>query len=436
MGWKREKWFWSVCLSLLERITKMFRQLLTLAEAEMVIHRHFKPGPLGFEEVSLLEAFNRILAEDVMSTLDIPPFDRSTVDGYAVKAQDTFGADENRPVHLRVCGTVSAGQKPKKTVTRGTTLEIVTGAPMPKGADAVVMVEYTKREREELHVYAAAARDENVMKAGGDIKNGEIVLNAGQLLGSREIGVLAATGLAKVKVWKIPRVAVLSTGAEVAEPGRRLQSGKVYDINAYTLSTAVLESRGKPIHLGVFPDDRVLLRQALSRALESADAVITSGGVSVGPKDIMPQTVDSLGKPGVIVSGIAIKPGKPTTVALIDGKPVFSLPGHPTSALLVFQLLVSPIIQQMSGRSVQEAQSVEASLTMRVFSAKGRRTFVMVKLKLDKSRRLVAEPVATGVSGAITTLAKADGFVEITEKEQFIDAGEEVTVQLFRNYRT
>jgi molybdenum cofactor synthesis domain-containing protein len=328
---------------------------------------------------------------------------------------------------------VNIGEATKKVVTLGTAVEIVTGAPIPEGADAVVMVENTERKDNHLYVYGAVVKGENIMKAGADIKKGEKVLKTGQLLGSREIGVLAAIGTAKAKVYAVPRVAVLSTGAEITEPGRRLPPGKIYDINAYSLSAAVLESGGKPVYLGVFPDDMTELQKALKQALASADIVVTSGGVSVGPKDVMPQTLDSLGKPGVIVCGIAIKPGKPTTVALIDKKLVFSLPGHPASALLVFHLLAHPIIQRTAGRKAEKNLQVKAFMDMRMFPAKGRRTFITVRLKRDKSNRLVAEPVPTGLSGAITTLAKADGFVEIGENQQFIDANEEVTVHLFKS---
>jgi putative molybdopterin biosynthesis protein len=411
----------------------MFRKLLTFEEARQVIRRHFEPKPLGVEEISLLQAYNRVLAEDINATLNIPPFNRSTVDGYAVRAEDTFGADENKPVKLNVCGTVNAGEQPKIAVTHGTSAEIVTGAPMPEGADAVVMAEHTERKDNDIYVYNAVAKNENVMKAGADIKKGEKVLKAGRPLGSREIGILAALGETKVKVYVVPRVAVLSTGGEISEPGRRLLPGKIYDINAYSLSTGVLESGGKPVYLGVFPDDMAELQKALRQALASADMVITSGGVSVGPKDVMPQTLDSLGKPGVVVCGVAIKPGKPTTVASIDGKLVFSLPGHPTSALLVFHLLVRPIIRRMVGIELKKSSSLKAFAAMRMFPAKGRRTFIMVKLRRDESNRLVVEPVTAGLSGAITTLAKADGFVEIGENQQFIDADEEVIVNLFKS---
>jgi len=411
---------------------KMFRRLLTLDEAKQAIKQRFKPKPLGVEEVPLLEAYNRVLAEDATATLDVPPFNRSTVDGYAVRAGDTFGAEENKPARLQICGTVNVGEPPKITVTSGKAAEIVTGAPIPEGADAVVMFEYTERKNDELYVYSAVAKDENVMKVGTDIKKGECVLKTGQLLNSREIGILAALGIAKVKAYTVPRVAVLSTGAEVTEPGRELPLGRIYDTNAYSLSTAVLESGGKPVYLGVFPDDRTELQKTLRQALASGNMVITSGGVSVGPRDVIPQTIDSLGKPGVFVCGIAIRPGKPTTVALIDGKLVFSLPGHPTSALLVFHLLVGPIILLMAGRKAEKTSRVKAFTSMRMFPARGRRTFIMVKLRRDETNKLVAEPVPTGLSGAITTLAKADGFVEIAENQQFIDANEEISVRLFK----
>jgi putative molybdopterin biosynthesis protein len=411
----------------------MFRKLLTFDEAKNVIESQFKAKPLGVQEISLLESSNRVLAENIRGEMDIPPFNRSTVDGYAVRAEDTFGAEENRPIVLRASGTVNIGELPETTVRRGEAAEIVTGAPIPEGADAVVMVEDTSRRGGEITVFTAAAKNENIMKAGSDIKKGETVLRKGQLLGSREIGVLAALGKAQTRVYVVPRIAILSTGPEITEPGRKLLPGKIYDINAYTLHAAVQESGGNPIYLGVFPDRADELREALVHALACSDMVVTSGGVSVGPKDIMPKTVNALGEPGIIVSGIALKPGKPTTVASVAGKPVFSLPGHPTSALLTFLLLARPLIQVMSGRKNEKPSEVKALASMRMFPAKGRRTFIMVTLKHKKPEGLIAEPVPTALSGAITTLSKADGFVEIAEDVQFIEAGEPVTVKLFRN---
>ncbi len=407
----------------------MFRKLVTLDEAREGI-ANLKLASLGTEKVPLLKALCRVLAHDVTSTLDIPPFNRSTVDGFAVRAADTFGADENTPANLHVCGVVNIGEPPKVTVAEGEAAEIVTGAPIPESADAVVMVEDTEKAGSGVRVFAAASKGENVMKKGGDIKRGETVLRAGQVLGSREIGVLAAVGLAEVEVHKVPKVAVLSTGGEVTEPGRALPAGKIYDINAYTLYSALLEVGGNPVYLGVVPDEKSVLEKALLKALEDADIVLTSGGVSVGPKDLMPTMLASLGAPGIVFSGIALKPGKPTTVAQVGGKAVFALPGHPTSALLVFQLLVRPVVWRLSCRMAAQARTIQAVAGMRFFSAKGRRTFLMVKLRNEQGQT-VADAVESGASGAITTLAKADGYVEIPENQQFVDKGEEVEVALF-----
>lgn len=410
----------------------VFRRLLTFDEARKAIWREFRSKPLGVEEMSLLDAVGRVLAENIVASLDIPPFSRSTVDGYAVRAEDTFGAEENRPIALKVRGIVNIGESPRVAIGQAEAAEIVTGAPMPDGADAVVMLEYTERKGDELFVFSAVVKDENVMGAGSDIRRGETILRIGQVLGSREIGVLAALGMVRVKVYVVPRVAVLSTGPEITEPGKRLLSGRVYDINGYSLSAAVVESGGKPVFLGVFPDKLPVLRVAVRRGLACGDVVLTSGGVSVGPRDVMPKVLGSLGQPGVIVCGIAIKPGKPTTVALVDGKLVFSLPGHPASALMVFHLLVRPLVEAMARRKGSRSLEVEASVGVRLFSAKGRMTFIMVKLKHDNSNRLFAEPAPVSVSGAISALARADGFVKIPQNVQFIDSGEKVKVHLFK----
>jgi len=407
----------------------MFRRLLTLDQAKKLID-DLGLVALGSEEVSLREAHGRILAEDIVSSLDIPPFDRSTVDGYAVKAEDTYGAEENAPVYLKLAGAVNVGEPPTVGISRGETAEIVTGAQIPYGADSVVMIEDTEQKNNIITILNAVAKNENIMRRGTDIEKGETMLLKGQKVGSREMGVIAATGRAKVRVFLIPSVAVLSTGNEVTEPGRDLPPGRIYDINAYSLMGAVFESGGKPIHMGIAPDEEAQLRETLEKALSLADVVVTSAGVSVGPKDMLPQTIDALGKPGLLFSGIAVKPGKPTTMAIAGRKPVFSLPGHPASALLMFHLIAKPVIQKVAGRDSTEINTVRAFAGKRMFSAKGRRTFVMVNIDRDRRDRLVAEPVETGASGAITTLAKADGYLEIPENLQFIDENDEVLVTL------
>lgn len=411
----------------------MFRKLLSLDEAKKRIAEVFPAKPLGIQEVPLLKAVGRVLAEDVASPLNVPPFHRSTVDGYAVRAEDTFGAEEDNPVVLKLAGHVDAGEIPSLNVEKGNAVEIVTGAPLPANSNAVVMVEKTVEKDGKIFVYRPVAKGENIMKMGSDIRKDELVLKRGNVLSSRELGVLAALGFKRVKVFKQPKVAVVSTGAEIVEPGKPLPPGKIYDINTYTLTAAVLESGGKPVGFGIVPDDDVkLLKETLKKAMDAVDIVVTSGGVSVGPKDVVPKIVAQLGKPGLVVHGVAVKPGKPATVAVVSNKPLFSLPGHPTSSLLMFHLLVRPILFKMSGKKEKLFATVKAVATEKLFSARGRRTFITVALSRDSAGRWLASPVPTGESGAIMTLARADGYVELKETQQFIEAGEEVTVYLFK----
>ena len=410
----------------------MFRRLLSFDEAKQLLGETLYAKPVGVEQISISKVDERVLAQDIVAPMDVPSFTRSTVDGFAVKAFDTFEASEEDPKVLKFCGDVAIGEPPKVVVENGLTAEIVTGAPLPEGADSVVMVEYTNRKDDRVFVHRPVSIGENLMAAGSDIHKNEMILKKGCLLGSREIGVLAAIGLTKVTVFKRPKVAVLSTGNEVVAPGDPLVLGKIYDINAHTLSAAVLETGGEPINMGVIPDNKEKLTKALKIALDVADMVITSGGVSVGPKDFTPPVVDNLGNPGVIISGVAVKPGKPLTIAVVNEKPIFSLPGNPTSSLFMFILFVRPILVKIAGRYEEEIPKLKATTNQKMFPARGRRTFIMVNLGRDKTGKLIASPVPTGLSGAITTLVKADGFIEIPENQQFIDAGTEIDVYLWK----
>ncbi|MEA2089995.1 MAG: gephyrin-like molybdotransferase Glp, partial [Thermoproteota archaeon] len=376
----------------------MFRRLVSLEEAKKILQRNFPAKPVGIEEVSLPEAHGRVLAEDIAAPINVPSFSRSTVDGYAVKSEDTFGAEEDNPTPLKLLGSVQMGKHPSIIVEKGGAVEIATGAPLPEGADAVVMLEHVVKDGSNLLVYRSVVKEENVMKGGFDIRKGETVLKKAWVLRACEIGVLAALGITRVKVFKPPKVAVFSTGPEIVKPGKPLPPGKIYDINAYSLSVAVSECGGTPVNLGIVPDNTEQLKTKLRNALDSADAVVTSGGVSVGSKDVMPKVLNTLGNSRIIVCGIAVKPGKPTTFAVVDGKPVFSLPGNPTSSLLIFHILVRPIISRMAGRATMLARKVMAVITTRIFSARGRRTFIMVSLDRDKAGRLLASPVPTGLS--------------------------------------
>jgi len=410
----------------------VFRKLVSVDEARRILEKSLKPKPAGTEFIPLSEAHDRVIATDVASPLNIPPFNRSTVDGYAVKAADTFGADEDHAVALKLAGRVNVGEKPRVRIVQRTTAEIVTGAPIPDGADAVVMVEHTSRKDDSVLVYQPAVLGENVMKAGSDIRKGEVMLKRGTVLSPFEIGVLAAVGFASVEVYGRPKVAIFSTGAEVVEPGKRLVEGKIFDINAHALSASVAQLGAEPLNMGIVRDEYDQMQAALKKALGMADVVITSGGVSVGPTDIIPKVLDKLGKPGVIVYGIAVRPGKPTTVAVIEDKPVFSLPGHPASALLIFHLFVRPVLLGMGGKKEEPQMKVKAVASERLFPARGRRTYITVTLKRGSSGRIVASPVPTGLSGAISTLAKAEGFTVLHESQQFVDKGQDIDVELFK----
>jgi molybdenum cofactor synthesis domain-containing protein len=412
----------------------MFKKLLSLDEAKEKIAAAFRSRPVGVEKVPLLDAVGRVLANDVASPRAVPPFHRSTVDGFAVHAADTFAAEETHPAALMLIGHAAVGELSDVTLQRGASMEIVTGAPLPARADAVVMVEDTDGRDGQILIYKPVTEGENVMMAGSDIRKGEVVLHRGDSLSSREVGVIAALGFSQVPVFYRPKVAVISTGAEIVAPGKPLPAGKIYDINTYTLTAAVVESGGIPLPFEPVSDDETgLLRQTLKKAMDTADVVLTSGGVSVGPKDVVPEVLDELGTPGVVVHGVAVKPGKPVAVAVVDGKPVFALPGNPTSSLLMFHLLVRPILFAMIGKNDPFLGTVRATTTAKLFAARGRRTFVMVTLARGEGEWWSASPVATGQSGAITTLAKADGYVELPENCQFVDVGKPVTVYLFRS---
>lgn len=408
----------------------LIRKFVTPEEASKAIQKNFKAIPVGVEVISTDEAYGRVLAEDIVSMLDVPPFDRSKVDGYAVKSSDTFKADELKPVTLKILGHVSAGAVSHLRARQGCNVEIATGAPLPKGADAVVALENAHRENDKVKIFHSVAPSENVLKKGFDIKIGEPVLKKFQQITVRELGVMAATGLTKVKVFKQPRVAVISTGNELTEPGRPLPQAKIYDINMRTLTASISECGCIPVIFGIIKDNSTEIKRSLEKALTTTDFVVTSGATSAGVEDVFPKILSELGKPGVIVEGLSTKPGKPTTIAVLNGKLVVALPGHPSAALIIFDLLVRPILREMVGLTTEtHGFTAPALAATRIFPAKGRRTYAPVRLVKDPTGELVAYPIPVE-SGAITTLAKADGFIEIPETREFIEKGEKVEVRL------
>jgi len=408
---------------------KIFRKLVDVEEAEAIIANFLSLKPFGCEEVLLEDAYGRVLAEDVVSKIDVPNFDKSAMDGYAVIAEDTYEASEVHPIKLKVKGRVEAGEAPKIEVFREEAVEVSTGAVIPKGSNAVVMVEYTKEVEGEIEVFKSVRPGENVIAVGSDIMMGETVLRAGQKLTFREVGVLAALGLKKVKVYKKPIVALISTGNELVNPGEPLSYGKIYDINSYSLRGALIECGAQPINLGVASDNENEIKMKVKEALEKADVVITSGSTSAGVGDVMYKVINELGKPGVVIHGLSIKPGKPTIVGIIKEKLIFGLPGYPSSAASIFNALVKPIILKLSGLKIERETFIKAKMPFKVFSAKGRREFIFVHLVKSKDGYL-AYPIISD-SGAISSFALADGYIDVPAEIEFIEENEEVNVHLF-----
>jgi putative molybdopterin biosynthesis protein len=406
---------------------KEFHAVVSIREAERRLYADFKPAPRK-EEVPLEEALGRVTVEPVVAPLDVPPFDRASMDGYALRASDTFYADEEKPVELRLKGFIKAGEAFPGEVEKGECVGIATGAPIPKGANAVVMVEFTDQRKDRVRIYRPAAPGENIMAAGADIMRGETVLRPGMRITPRETGVLAAIGLQTVPVCGRPKVAIISTGDEIVEPGATLEYGKIYDVNARSLAHAVAENGGEPILLGVVKDDPQALLGKL-RAMMRYDVIITSGGTSAGAGDLLYRVIDKLGEPGLLVHGVAIKPGKPTIMGVAQGKPIFGLPGYPTSAMVVFNVFVAPLLRKMAGLGKVEPRTLKARTAMRLHSARGRFEYMLVNLVTGADGAHRAYPVLTG-SGAVTTLAEADGYIGVDENTEMMAADDLVEVTL------
>lgn len=410
---------------------EQFLKVLTREAAIALFRAALDPKPVGIERVSLDRLSGRVLAEDVAASVDAPPFDRSVVDGFAVRAADIETASAGMPVRLLLNGEIIAcGHAPKLTLAPGTATPMATGGPIPRGADAVVMIEQTDPDGDgAIRVRRAAGPGQNISYAGSDIARGQTLLHAGTVLGSREIGMLAAVGCAAAKVWRRPRVAVLSTGDELVLPGMPLAPAQIYDSNGPIIAAALEENGCEAVRLGVVADDELLLREAITLAFRDHDAVILSGGSSKGAGDLTYKIVAGLGIPGIVAHGVALKPGKPLCLAVADGKPVVVLPGFPTSAMFTFHDIVAPILREMAGLPARRDNRVEARVPVRVPSEPGRTEFVMVALAQDGDG-YVAHPIGKG-SGAVTAFSQADGFLTIDALAEALPAGARTSVQLF-----
>jgi molybdopterin molybdotransferase len=373
--------------------------------------------------VPLHKALNRVLAEDIVAEEDLPRFDRSAVDGYALKSENTSGASQFKPAFFQITAAEKVTSKQAK--------QVWTGNAIPKGANAVVMLENTQRRNGEIEVWVQLAPGENVSKKGEDIKKGENAVKAGTRLKPYHLGLLAALGKGEVRVIEKPRIAILVTGNELAEVGSKPAENQIFESNRIMLSAMCHELDAETVDLGIAKDDVNEITKKLRIGLLNSDAIITTGGTSVGGLDLVPDAVNKMGKPGVVVHGVAMRPAMPTALAVLEGKPVMILSGNPVAAIIGFEVFARPLICKMLGMKKEEPRPViKAVMARKVATALGRKTFVRVRV-LQKNGEFRAEPVSARGSGAISTMTRGNGFVIVPENREGLSEGELVMVHLF-----
>ncbi len=410
----------------------MQEQFLTVVsrdEAEARFRHALRLEPLGSEFIDLTESLGRVLAEDIRATVDVPSFDRSNFDGFALRAADTFGADELRPMTVRMLSEhLEAGIVPDFSLQHGFAAAISTCGMIPRGADAVLMIEHAEAVDDRLLIRRPVTPGHGITFTGTDIALGETVLRAGTLLSSRETGVLAAIGMHRVSVLRRPTVLIISTGNEVIAPGETMRPGLVFDSNSQVLSDAMRELGGIPVVAGIIRDDVDALRMAVRNALAAADVVLLSGGTSKGRGDLCYRVVAEFSDPGIVAHGVALKPGKPLCLAVTQGKPVVILPGFPTSAIFTFHEFVAPVIRILGGYKADLRKVLTATMAVRTNSEIGRTEYLLVGL-VEGPDGLSGFPMGKG-SGSVTTFGRADGFVTIDRNTEIVPSGQSVQVQL------
>ncbi len=385
--------------------------------------------PVGTERIDLFESTGRVLGENIRSGEDIPDFDRSIMDGYALKASSSFGASEGTPAYLDVKASVAMGERPSFSIANGEAASISTGGMLPEGSDAVVMVEHTDvLDEGTIEVYKNVAPGQNIIIKGEDFKKDQIVLSRGSLIRPQETGLMAALGKSRILVYQKPVVGIISTGDEIVEITETPGAGKIRDVNTYTLYGQILESGAIPVSYGIIRDDYRSLQEKCEEALEMSDMVLISGGSSVGVRDFTINVLSSLPSAKILAHGITISPGKPTILAKSKNKQIWGLPGHVVSAMVVYIAVVNPFLARISGLEENRKRKFfhKAYLSRNIASAQGRMEYVRVRLE-QKNGTLWAEPVL-GKSGLIHTMVKADGLVAVDMNSEGIDKGTEVTV--------
>ncbi|HEV2282517.1 MAG TPA: gephyrin-like molybdotransferase Glp [bacterium] len=408
-----------------------FTTLVTPQEAKERFARAYTPRPRGIEHVPLAEAYGRVLARDAIAGEDLPAFDRSTVDGFAAQADDVSSAGPDAPAVLRLAGEVQMGETAPVAVGTGETVRIPTGGMLPPGADAVVMLEDVEERDGRIAVRRPARPGDNVIRRAEDVRRGDVALRPGTRLRPQDIGLLAAIGITDVPVFVRPRVAIIATGDEIVPADRTPEGGQVRDVNTYALAALVRQEGGVAHLAGIVEDVYDVLLRALRDARADSDLVLVSGGSSVGERDAVARAIGELGRPGVIVHGVSIKPGKPTILALVDGTPVIGLPGHPVSGMVIFDVFVRDVLRGLAGRNAARpfGRVVRARLARPIPSAGVREDHIRVYLE-QRDGGVQAIPVL-GKSGIITTMTRADGIVVVPIGRRLLEAGADVDVELF-----
>lgn len=409
-----------------------FLKIKESSEAKGIIQEKFEECyKAKCEEISIKNSYNRIIFEDIKSRIDFPPFNRSLKDGFAIKAEDSFGVNEENPKTLKIIDSLEAGSFSEKTIELGTTVEISTGAPIPNGANAVIMVEYSAKKEEnpeiandEVQILTTATPNQDIGLKGSDIKKGNTILEKGAILNPAKIGVIAAQGIDKVKVYKKPKVGIISTGNELLTNDKEIKPGKIYDVNSEMIRTGVKACGAIGETKGIVKDIYDDLKAKITESLKDCDILICSGGTSAGVGDNIKQVLDELGT--VYIHGITVQPGKPTVVGIVNGKIVIGLPGNPVSAIVIFNVFVAPAIKKLAGFTEEKEQkTIKGKLAKRIHSPIGRMQYQLVKIK-DKQ----VFPIFKD-SGAIFSLATAAGYIKVSKQTELLEEGEEVEVTLF-----
>ncbi len=403
-------------------------QVDTVDQVKEKMDLHFADVHVGFEEVHITDAMDRTAYEDIASRVDIPDFDRSTVDGYAVQAKDTFGAGESLPVFLQVMGQVLMGSDTRLSVSPGQCVYVPTGGMIPQSADAMLMIEYVENlDSRTIAAYTAISPGDYIIRKGDDVKQGGVLLSKGRRIRAQDIAVLAAAGVERIKVYCKPRVAVISTGDEIVDPFGPVDPGQIRDINTYVLAAMAQALGAQVTSKSLVRDDFELLKAAVAEAVKDNHIVLLSGGSSVGVKDNTEKVLDSFGQQGVFVHGVAVKPGKPTIIGKIGNTAVFGLPGHPVSAMTVFKVFVEYLIDRLQART-GEKLSTNAICTTNLHASPGKETYQMVELQ-ESSSGYEAKPIHAK-SAAVSHLTRAHGFIRIPLNKEGIKKGEAVKVEL------